>query len=64
MLGAFLLTWMNLAVGIIGNEENPANLMFFAIPVVGMVGALTVRFESRGMAHALVATAIAALYWN
>jgi hypothetical protein len=50
---------MNLAVGIIGNEENPANLMFFAIPVVGMVGALIAHFESRGMARALVATAIA-----
>jgi len=59
LLGAFLQTWMNLAVGIIGNEENPANLMFFAIPVVGVVGALLVRFESRGMARALVATAIA-----
>lgn len=59
LVGAFLLTWINLAVGIIGKEENFANLMFFAIPVVGMVGALIVRFESRGMARALVATAIA-----
>lgn len=59
LLGAFLLAWINLAVGIIGNEGNPANLMFFAIPVVGMVGALIVRFESQGMAWALVATAIA-----
>lgn len=59
LLGAFLLTWVNLAVGIIGNEENPANLMFFAIPVVGVIGALIVRFESQGMARTLVATAIA-----
>ena len=59
LVGAFLLTWVNLAVGIIGNEENSANLMFFAIPAVGIVGALIVRFESRGMARALVATAIA-----
>ena len=59
LLGAFLLTWINLAVGIIGNEENPANLMFFAILLVGILGALIVRFESRGMARVLVATAIA-----
>ena len=26
LLGAFLLTWINLAVGIIGNEENPTKL--------------------------------------
>lgn len=57
--GAFLLTWMNLAVGIIGNEENPANLMFLAIPAVGIAGALIARFEPLGMARALVATAIA-----
>lgn len=59
LLGAFLMTWINLAVGIIGNEENPANMMFFAILLVGMVGALIVRFESRGMVRAMVATAIA-----
>lgn len=59
VLGAFLLTWINLAVGIIGNEGNPANLMFIAIPMVGIIGALIARFGSRGMARALVATAIA-----
>jgi len=59
VFGAFLMTWMNLAVGIIGNEGNPANLMFFAIPLVGIVGALIARFEPRGMARASVATAIA-----
>ena len=59
LLGAFFLTWANLAVGIIGSEEDPANLMFFAIPVVGIIGAVIARFESRGMARALVATAIA-----
>lgn len=50
---------MNLAVGIIGNEENPANLTFFAIPVVGMVGTLVARFQSPGMARAMLATVIA-----
>jgi len=58
ILGMFLLTWMNLAVGIIGNEENPANLMFLALPLVGLIGALKVRFESRGMSHTMVAVAI------
>ena len=58
LLGAFLLTWMNLAVGIIGNEENPANLVFFAVPATGLLGALLARFEARGMARALVVTAV------
>jgi hypothetical protein len=59
LLGAFFLTWINLAVGIIGNEENPVNLVFFAIPMVGAIGALVARFQPRGMARALVLTAIA-----
>ncbi len=55
----FILIWMNLAVGIIGSEDNPANLMFGAVLAVGVVGAFVARFRSRGMARALVATAAA-----
>jgi len=32
LVTGFLLVWMNLAVGIIGNEENPANLMITDCP--------------------------------
>jgi hypothetical protein len=56
---AFILIWLNLAVGIIGNEGNPANLMFGGVIAIGIVGALIARFQPRGMALALVATAIA-----
>lgn len=56
---AFVLVWMNLAVGIIGNEDNPANLMFGGVLAVGLIGALIARFQPRGMALALIATAVA-----
>ena len=56
---AFILVWMNLAVGIIGTEDNPANLMFGGVPAVGIVGAAIARFQPHGMARALVATALA-----
>ena len=59
LLGTFFLVWINLAVGIIGNESNPLNLVFFAVPVVGLVGALIARFEPLGMARSLLATACA-----
>jgi hypothetical protein len=59
LFGVFFLTWMNLAVGIIGNEDNPVNLIYFVIPMVGVIGALVARFQARGMARALVITAIA-----
>jgi len=55
----FLLVWINLAVGIIGTEDNPANLMFGGVLAVAAIGASIARFAPRGMAGALVATAIA-----
>ena len=59
VLGAFLLVWVNLAVGIVGSEDNPANLMFFGVPVVGLVGAALVRGRPSGMARTLLAMAAA-----
>lgn len=56
---AFILVWINLAVGIFGSEDNPANLMFGGVLVVGMLGALFARFRPRGMARALDAAALA-----
>lgn len=55
----FLLIWMNLAVGIIGSEDNPANLLYIGVLMVGGVGAATARLRPRGMARALYATALA-----
>jgi hypothetical protein len=56
---AFILVWMNLAVGIIGTEDNPANLMYGGVLAVGIIGAVIARFQPHGMARALVATALA-----
>ena len=56
---AFILVWMNLAVGLIGSEDNPANLMFGGVLAVGIVGAVLVRFQPSGLARALLATALA-----
>lgn len=56
---AFVLIWINGAVGIIGSEDNPANLMYFGVLAVGLVGALIARLRPAGMARALVAVAVA-----
>ena len=55
----FLLVWVNGAVGIIGNEGNQANLMYFGVIAVGIIGAFIARLEPRGMARALFVTALA-----
>lgn len=57
----FLLLWANLAVGIIGSEDNPANLMFHGVLLVGIVGAILARFRPRGMSVAMAAMALAQL---
>lgn len=56
---ALLLVWSSLAVGLIGNEQNPANLMYIGVLAVGIIGALIARFQPHGMARALFATALA-----
>lgn len=55
----FILIWINLAVGLIGSEDNPANLLYAGVFAVGIIGAGIARFRPRGMARALFATAIA-----
>jgi hypothetical protein len=57
VVAGFLMTWMNLAVGIIGNEDNPLNLLFFAVLAIGMLGAPLARFRPLGMAGAMLAMA-------
>ncbi|MAF79740.1 hypothetical protein CL629_01535 [bacterium] len=57
LAGAFLLFWVNGAVGIIGNEAQPANLLYGAVFAVGLVGSLISRFKPRGMARTLIAAA-------
>jgi len=56
---ALLIIWINLAVGIIGTEGNPANLMYIVVLAVGIVGAILARFQPRGMSRSLFATALA-----
>ena len=51
--GGFLMVWANLAVGIIGNEKNPQNLIFYSVLLIGLAGALITRFDPRGLTWTL-----------
>jgi hypothetical protein len=59
VIAAFILIWMNLSVGIIGSEDNPANLMYGGVLAIAITGAFIVRFRPHGMARVLMATAFA-----
>jgi hypothetical protein len=54
---ALLLVWINLAVGIIGSEDNPVNLLYFWALFAGVIGAAAARLRPRGMSRAMFATA-------
>jgi hypothetical protein len=55
---AFLIVWINLAVGVIGNEDNPLNLMFFGVIAAALVGSIIARFRADGMARAMTVAAV------
>jgi hypothetical protein len=55
----FVMTWANLAVGLVGSEDDPINLMFWAPLVVAFLGGVLVRFRPRPFSLVLVVTAVA-----
>ena len=59
LAAAFLMIWINLAVGIIGSEDNPANLMYFGVLAIGFLGAIIAELRPHGMARTLFAMALA-----
>ncbi|WP_421773679.1 hypothetical protein [Gracilimonas sp.] len=55
----FFLIWSNLAVGIIGSEDNPINLWYFGVIAIGIIGAFISGFKADGMVITLSAAAMA-----
>lgn len=58
LAGILFLGWVSGAVGIIGSENQPVNLMYWAVPAVLLTGSLIACFKPRGMSYALFATAL------
>ena len=50
---------MNLAVGIIGSEGTPANLLYIVVLAIGIIGARISHLRPHGMARTMFATALA-----
>jgi MFS family permease len=58
LMTVFGLVWMNVATGgILG--DDPANMMYFGVLLIGLSGAILARLEARGMSRALFAMAFA-----
>lgn len=61
LLASFLNVWANAAVGMIGSENNPYNLLFLAVILLALLAAVAARFRAWGMALAMAAAGIAQL---
>lgn len=59
ILTCFLTVWVNLAVGMVGDEGNPVNLVFGGVILIAMIGAIVSGFRPRGVARAMQAAAVA-----
>lgn len=55
--GLFLI-WSNLAVGIIGSENNSINTLYFGVIFIGITGAVIARFQPHGMAYVMFTMAL------
>lgn len=56
LAGAFLLTWVNAAVGI---TDSDADGLYLVVVAIGIIGAFVALFRPSGMASAMFATAAA-----
>jgi len=55
LVAAFVLGWSNMVH--VADSENPANLIYFSVLVVGIIGAAVARLQPRGLARTLFAMA-------
>lgn len=56
---SFLLIWVNGAVGFLGNEDNPTNLIFFGVIAIAILGSVFAGFKPAGMAFTMFTAAAA-----
>jgi hypothetical protein len=63
LAATFVLFWMVGAVALLGPElgRNTADLIYFGVPTVGVLGAIVAGFRPHGMAWAMTAAAVAVL---
>lgn len=64
LVSFLLLVWITGAVGIIGDEGDPANLVYPALVAAAAVGIFAAGFEPRGMARAMFAAAFLQPLWT
>lgn len=57
LAASFLIIWINGAVGIIGDEDNPANLVFGVVLAIEIAGTIVAKAKADAMVRAMAVTA-------
>lgn len=56
-----MMTWVNMAVGLVGRENHSANVMYLGVLAIAVLGALVAGFQPRGMTRTFFTMAVAQL---
>lgn len=59
LAATILILWTTGAVGIIGSEANPGNLLYLGVPALAALAGLAARGRAAGMAWAMTIVAVA-----
>lgn len=59
LAATFLTIWATGAVGMIGDEDNPLNLMFLAVPIIALLGSALGGFRAGAMGWAMLGATVA-----
>ena len=57
VMASVLLLWFTGAVGIIGSEDHPANLLYLGVILAAFIGAVACRFRAGGLSVAMASAA-------
>ncbi|MFN3451684.1 MAG: hypothetical protein ACK4ZE_05955 [Sphingorhabdus sp.] len=62
VLAGFMVIWSNLAVGMIGNEDNPVNLWFGLVLLIAIGGSIASRLRGSILPQAMFAAGLVQMY--
>lgn len=58
VLASVLLLWINGAVGLVGSEDHPANLLYLGVIVAAFIGGVVGRFRADSLSLSMVSAAV------
>lgn len=58
LLSGLMLVWVNMAVGILGSENNPVNMLYGVVLAAGFLGAIASGLKPKGLMYTMFSMAV------